>query len=429
MMRASTFDGARAAGWLGGVLSLVITILCFQMALSYHAQEMYTALKPTIDSWGYYQYLPACIGTHRFTELPWAHWLENGNHLDLFTIGVALLQAPFFLLGCALAWITGAPMDGYSEPFAIAIMLGTAVYLGIGCNLLYHALRRSFGAWPAAISVAAIVFCTNLWFYSAHDFGMSHAYSFFLCAMLVYLTLRMRQEPTAARLFGLLLVSAWIVLVRQPNGMVVLFPLCYGARSFAQVRARFRWLLHFRKATLLGVAAAFAIWLPQLLYWHLVTGEWVTYTYGHKDEHFDWAHPQFAGVLFSPRNGWFLYTPLMLPVMYALLWMAWRKIDGARTVLLIWALVWWCYASWWCWFLGGAFGYRGFIEHYAFLSIPLAWCVQSVWSRGWPARIPLLALLCLLGFVNFQLTGIFEWKWSSDHWTANELWNLVGSLF
>lgn len=37
----------------------------------------------------------------------------------------------------------------------------------------------------------------------------------------------------------------------------------------------------------------------------------------------------------------------MVVVMGALLWMAVRCTEGARTILLIWVMAWNLYASWW----------------------------------------------------------------------------------
>jgi hypothetical protein len=208
----------------------------------------------------------------------------------------------------------------------------------------------------------------------------------------------------------------------------MLFPLLYAAGSRAEVMDRLRWPLRFRRATIIGLITALLVWLPQMLYWNAVTGHFFTFTYGHKGERFFWDDPHFLDLLFSARNGWFLYTPLMLFVMGALLWMAWKKVTGARTVLLIWALVWWFYASWWCWWLGGAFGHRGFVEHYAFLAIPLTWLVMKIWRYGWLTRWPMIALFIWLAVINIRLTNDFRWEWSEESWTWDKLMDLYSTV-
>ncbi len=49
---------------------------------------------------------------------------------------------------------------------------------------------------------------------------------------------------------------------------------------------------------------------PQLLYWKLVSGNWLFYSYG--NEGFDFLHPHIFDGLFCFKNGWLSYTPIML---------------------------------------------------------------------------------------------------------------------
>ena len=54
---------------------------------------------------------------------------------------------------------------------------------------------------------------------------------------------------------------------------------------------------------------AFLVWIPQLLYWKTVTGNYLFYSYA--DEGFFFLNPQILKGLFSYRNGWLIYSPVM----------------------------------------------------------------------------------------------------------------------
>jgi hypothetical protein len=219
-----------------------------------------------------------------------------------------------------------------------------------------------------------------------------------------------------------------ILLVRPLNGVVLLLPLLYKADGWRAVFMRLRWPLHAPRAAVLGVIAALVLLLPQLLYWHAVTDRWLVFTYGEKGEGFEFDKAMLGAVLFSQQNGWLIYTPLMLPVMGALLRLAWNGFSGARTILLIWVLAWWLYASWWCWWLGGAFGHRGFVEHLALLAVPLAWLITKAREVEWKLRT-LRIFLILAVFYNIRMSTLYQWPWEGHDWTWSELFKVYGRLF
>ena len=227
----------------------------------------------------------------------------------------------------------------------------------------------------------------------------------------------------------MMIVGALIILVRPINGIALLFPLLYLVDEKNRLSERLRWPRRFPLATACGSVAALLLWLPQLLYWRSITGELFIFSYGRKGEHFEWSHPHLLDILLNVRNGWFIYTPIMLPVIIALMCMAWKRIEGARTILIIWSLAWMTYACWWSWWLGGAFGFRGFIEYYAFLAVPLAWIVQRVLEQRWPTRLSALLICAALVIINIRMTVMFDWAWSSSEWTWTDLRGTWARIF
>ena len=129
----------------------------------------------------------------------------------------------------------------------------------------------------------------------------------------------------------------------------------------------------------------------------------------------------FMDVLWHPWNGWFLYSPVMLFVMAALLHMALRGIEGARPVLFVWLLAWYIIASWWSWWLGGAFGHRGFVEYLAFLSVPAAWLVGRIRSASLPVRGAAIALGVVLAYFSIGLGWNYLSPWDGPGWTMQSV--------
>ncbi len=414
---------------LGIGLALMLFSLALALAWWGNHDRMHEILQHGSDPWGYYQFLPALLGTHAFDALPWAVELENGRSLSVFSIGVALLQLPFFLGATLMAWINGHPADGYSCPYAWARLVAAAFYLAIGCTLVFHVLRRWFTTHIALLTPVVLFVTTNLWFYTGYDAGMSHVYSFFLFAWLLHLTIGMVERPSGGTLFWLFVCAALIILVRQLNAIALLVPLFFGTAPRRAIQERIAWLTGFPRAAVAGLVVALLLIVPQIVYWHHITGDLIVFTYGKKGEGFDWLHPCLGNVLFSHQNGWFIYSPIMLPVMIALITGAWKGRPGFRITLLVWALAWYTYASWWNWWLGGAFGHRGFVEHYAFLAPALAVLLDALWRARPGIRLIGTLLIALCAFLNFRMSMLYNSPWDGPDWTWSRVFDVWAKAF
>ena len=412
--------------WFGFLASVVVFVVVLTKGMGFHADNLYLMLRPTSDGWGYFHYLPALLGTHDWEHLPWTHQLDHGDHLSMFSYGVALLELPWFMVGHVLAWASGNTMDGYSAPYAASILFGMAVYAGASVNLLFHALRRRFPVHVALATPILVLAGTNLYFYSTKEPVMSHAYIYFLFAALHYLVVRNVEEPKALRTLGIIVICSVALLIRQLHVVAILFPAFYLTSNWHDVRERLRWFGQNWSITLLAVVLAVLVWVPQMSYWKLITGKYFIFPYGYKDEHFIYAlDPHLADVLVGVVNGWWVYTPLMALACGALVWMAIRRVTGALPIVLMVILVWYAYSAWWCWWLGGAFGHRGFVEYYAFLSIPLAWLLERLSRATWPWRLSSALLFTLLMYVNLGMTEITSWDWNQPEWS----WSRLGQVY
>ena len=92
-----------------------------------------------------------------------------------------------------------------------------------------------------------------------------------------------------------------------------------------------RHLMQHKRVLILSIVVALVPWMLQMMYWKLITGHFITFAYGKKGEHFEWDKMVPGMVLFSVRNGWLVYSPLLIPALGMLVTMAWKKTAcGAR---------------------------------------------------------------------------------------------------
>ena len=350
------------------------------------------------DAEGYYLYLPAIFIHHSFEDLPvrsekvfQPH--ESSNRIfTKFTCGVALLELPFFLVAHWLAPSLGYAPDGYSEIYVRAILLAAICYGFLGLFFLKKRLEQTFPPWVMMLSIVAILLGTNLFHYMIDAGGMSHAYSFFLFAVFIYLTPKILQRPSIGLVFLFGFIFGWIVLIRPTNAVLVLYPIFYNIFSKKDFKNRIQFIQeHFYKIVFL-LLGMLLIFLPQFMYWHHVTGEYVMYSYG--DESFIyWKNPQVLNLWFSPRNGWLIYNPMLIASIVGLFFGLKKNRNNHALILGIFVLITYILSSWWCWWFGGAFGQRSYVEYYTLLIFPIAWMLDYSFYKKRKLFIVLLIFL------------------------------------
>lgn len=382
------------------------------------------------DKAGYMVYLPATF-CYRFDAAKFPAGIDaktgQGFSLNLathkvetkYSYGVALLQAPFWAVGQALA----GDKNGFSSAVHRAIDVAAATYFVWGIWLLFAALRRQFSGPVVGLTLGLLILGTNLWYYAIIETGMSHVYSFFAFALLLWLLGRVRipEWGTRVGLSGeLAAVAATLALISvlRPLNLLLALPLLlWPARPAAgQWAAQLRGALHWR--TLAAVALAVGLfWIPQLLYYKYARGGYFVYSYGHEGFPY-WLAPRLAEVWFAPNNGSLLYNPVLLLLLPGLWWLARYSGWWSGLAALLWAGASYLYASWWAYALGCGYGGRGFVELYPVLAWPLAAVVAHTLGRR---RWVLGALCVLLVAYNLRVSlrfdrcfyGKHDWDWDA----------------
>jgi len=358
----------------------------------------------------YYSYLPA---TFIYQDLSmsyartspfwkdkiWGYMTPEGAYVQKYTIGLAILYTPFFLAGHATAHLTAAPPDGYSWPYEVWLQIGSVIYLLIGLFILRKLLLRYFNEWVTALTLLTLVFATNLFYYSVAQGPMPHAYIFCLLSLFLHLTVRFHESPTWKTAFWLSLAGGMIVLVRPNHLLVWMIPVLYGWSS-----TKWNWWKAHWQKILIWPVGIFLVVLPQLLYWHHFTDQWVFYTYGKEGFYFD--QPALFQAWFGFRKGWLVYTPVMLLSLIGLVFLRRFAHSWTWAVLAFFVASTYVLVSWWCWWYGGSFGQRAFIDLFPVLAFGLASLLSVAYARMrfW---LPVVGLIGLFALVNAFQTWQF----------------------
>jgi len=339
--------------------------------------------------------------------------MANGNLLNKFSCGVAIMQAPFFALAHGMAPILNQQQDGWSDIYEIMVLVAGAFYFVMGLVLLRKLLLNYFNDFYVAIALLTVYFGTNAILYTTAQAGMSHAYSFFLFAAFMLLTCKWYDKPTLLKTAGLGIVAGLIFLIRPTNAISFLFFIGYDVYTKDLLKARIKFLTQNLKSIFLLALVAVAVMIPQWIIWKNISGSYFFYSY--IGESFFFLQPQFFSSLFSYRNGWLIYSPLAALGLAGLFLLKKYARPVATVFPIIIVLMLYVITSWWCWWYVG-FGNRAFVEMQALLAFGYAalftWLSQK---NRWLSY--LLYVVCFFGFYlnSFQC---HQYKYGLIHWDA-----------
>jgi hypothetical protein len=420
----------------------VYTVLAVVVLLIFFTRHQWTRGKVMEeDIVQYYSFLPAVVIHHDITmsyaagnpfygDKIWGTiWKDGFGPVQKYTMGMSWLYLPFFMAGHGSALALGYPPDGYSVPYKFWMLLGAIFYLLIGLHWLRKVLLLYFSETVTALVILILPLGTNLFYYSFGNGCMPHVYLLALVSLLMLLTIRFYAHATWKAGLLLAVVCSIITLIRPNHLLFWAVPGLYGITSWESLLARLRfWRIHWLKLAVWPMVLAVIVF-PQLLYWRHMTDHWIYYSY--RDEHFFWGDPKIGKVLFGFRNGWLIYSPIMILGVGGMV-LLWKYVRAFAVVVpLIFLIATYVIASWWCWWYGGSFGNRVYIDFYPLLALGMGalftWVLRWNWSR--PKRIVGLALIgfffLLNGFQTLQhLRGIIHY----DSMTAKAYLRSFGRL-
>jgi hypothetical protein len=195
------------------------------------------------DGAGYAAYLPSTLIDHdlllfdewarlgmiRRDAIAFTNITPNGHLSDHWTVGPAVEWLPAYLAADAardaLPSLRGFPRNGFSLPYAIAILASSAM---AGLAVLLLGIRAAVpfaGRFAATLAAIGIWFGSPLLWYSLRHATMAHAVSAAACAIVVAIALSLRREISGWRIFAAGLACGFAFAVRPQNLTFVIVPM------------------------------------------------------------------------------------------------------------------------------------------------------------------------------------------------------------
>lgn len=405
------------------IITLIITLIIVTVANLQIDRDSFTFKVINNDVISYYAYLPATFIYNDVTlkfkdEDPklggkfWADTIAPGKYLIRTSMGMSVMYSPFFAAAHVYTKITGGVADGFSKPYSISLIIASIFYLLLGLFCLAKFLSRYFKEWTVLLTIFLIVFATNLFEFVTIDAAMSHAFSFSLISILLYATDSWYRQYKLKWAFLIGLLYGIITLIRPTNAIVAIIIPLWGIKDRQDIQSRISFFLKNYLHILIIIVTFILVWVPQLLYWHEITGNYIINSYSHDKTGggtFFFSNPQIFNQFFSFRKGLLIYTPI---IAFALIGMF---ISFKTHKNLFWSIVSftliniYVLSSWWVWWFNGGFGCRGYIDSYAIMAVGLAVSIEYFSKKPLVTKSIFFTLTAFFLFLNiFQTYQFFK---------------------
>lgn len=417
---------------------LVAIAIVFGLQFTRKISEVVTGESTCVcvyDAYGYYMYLPQffqygdlymtpervrgvqdkyCGGANIYQ----LYHRDNGNYVDIYHLGQAILELPAYCFGEVFARVLGYERNGFSKPYAIAFLVNAYFFILLGLFYTAKLLRLFFDRNVSAFLLIVLFLGTNYYATAIHAYQLQHIYLFALIAVFFYYLQRFKTGTKQRHLIYAAIALGILATVRPTHVLLGIIPLIYLRGTFERKK--------YRRIILLFLAVGLICFIPQLLYWKLVGGSWLLLNL-HVEE-IILIDPHLSDFLWSYKKGWLTYTPfflLLIPGFY-MLWKQHRKLFFALfpvTLLMIWV-----FASWECWYYASSFGSRVMVDLYPLLIIPVGYLLVAI-------RRNRKQLVVLFVFVSatFALNAIQSYQFGKgylhdERMTREHYWYIFGRL-
>ncbi len=410
-------------------LSIIAILLIAVVSITNFRNKGLWRQSDKIIAWdviSYYAYLPAAFiyndlaldfiddDPEYFSDKIWPELTEDGSRVIKTTMGLSYMYLPAFFAGHVAASISDHDANGYSAPYRYSLQLGGILIMLISFFIIRKILLRYFNDITTAVTILLLAFATNIYYYGTIESSYPHIYSFFLISLFLALTIRYyeRQGHVNIILIGLLL--GLITLVRPTNIIIVLVFLLWEIDSYKKFSARIKLLTGNLLHPGLFITCFFIPWIPQMIYWNEITGSLFYFSY--TGERFFFGNPHIIDGLFSFRKGLILYTPIVILMWFGIYFMN-KKLKTTRPAIILFTIInSYIIFSWWCWWYGGCYGQRPFIDSFALYALPLAALIDRFFNLKTVGKL-------ISGIILFMLLvhGIYQttqYYFGAIHWDS-----------
>jgi len=358
-----------------------IILLIFLLSLSvYIFRFQATGFGVYGDGLGYYSYDRSVffdhdlnfsnefnVWKHQYSKMFNQVRMSPSVTVNQWNAGSAIIWIPFFLFGHLTALLLNllkfpVAINGYSWPYEFAVGLGNIALGVVALFLLFDLGRKYVSEKLSLVGVILLTFGTNYLFYLMYEPVTSHVPSFFLFTLFLWLWKKEKKK------FWLLGLSAGLLVAVRTQDVVLVLP--FLVYEFWQNK----------KSGLKLIMATFLAFLPQLLVWQKMFGQItkIPYLSGGSAGSFSLLPTHLWEVLFSPRHGLFLWTPLLLLGLWGIKYF--KNTRLAKLLLIGFILEVLVTSSWSQWWQGASFGARFFVSSLPLFFLGIISLIERFWT-------------------------------------------------
>lgn len=358
-----------------------------------------------------YSYIEQLFNQYHFSPTFYqAAQAENGNYVMIYTMGLAMLEFPFFLIGHLWATVGGYPTDGFSFPYQFCVSSGMMFYLLLGVFVLRKILLRFFSDRVTSITLILLLLGTN-YFREAIDYNLGpHAILFTLYCFLIYYTIKWHEEQKFKSAIIIGFAVGFLTLSRPTEIICVFIPLLWGIYNKESLKIKLSLIKNNWRQVVALLICVVLVGLPQMIYWYKLTGSFIYNSYWNQQS-FDITESHLMKILFSFRKGWFIYSPLIVFAFLGFFFLWKEKLCQSKLAIFVFiginiflishVPIWWN---------AGSFGQRFMVQSYALLSIPLGASIHFFLERKRLIKL-------LFGFIWIALLSLNLFQtWQFVHW-------------
>lgn len=351
--------------------------------------------------------------------------MPDGVWAMRYGIGMSVLYSPFFFGAHLFTKVAGLPADGFSTPYQYFIWAGCMIYTFTGVFMLRRSLRKFFDEKITAALLIIIVLGTNYTFHtSIHGQGaMTHNILFTLYTFILWFTIRW-HETQKVKYTMLLAISCGLAALVRPTELIGLtIPIFWGVYNVQSLGKKLRLINQNKIQLLLFSMIMMAIGSLQFIYWKNYAGNYIYDSYYNPGEGIDFP-PHTLYALFSFRNGWLIYTPVIIFSFAGFYFLYKKNKEIFASTFIYFGISLWIVSSWTVWWYGQCFSQRGLIASYVMLSIPMGYLLDALRVEGKAIKYSVLGIIGFLIVLNLfqswqEVNGILQSPRStSKYWRA-----------
>ncbi len=427
------------------IATLALSILITCLSIFHYRSDNNIKHIITWDVFGYYLYLPATF-IHDDIAMHDKNWVDDAkrnNHASatlyqiikgaedkwviIYTMGLAIIYAPFFFISHLFAGFLGYPTDGFSVPYQWGILCCGLVYTIIGLFVLRKVLLAFFSEFVACIVLSLVVLGTNYFQLTVFEGTITHNFMYTLNAIILLLTIRWHETHRLKHALWLAFCIGFATMSRPIELLWIFVPILWNICDYQSLVDKAKLLLEYKWQLLAFALVLCLAGVPQMIYWKVTTGHFIYYTY---EMGFNFSKPHLLQILFSYKKGWFLYTPLMMLAVAGFVFLFKYNKKIFFPLFLTFIAVLYVFASYEAWWFATSFSSRAMMDAYPILSIVLGYMIHFISMQKKSIKWIFALLVVILVTLNlFQIWQYNNGIIDQERMTKDYYWKVFGKTF